>query len=175
LSEDLSRELDAARQLAWQAYGHLPLYGDKALADLGEAIWLEPNSAQNYRYRGDLHRRNGAYLRAFSDFGGVIRLDPKDSSAYRNRGNTLVDLGDWTDSALQWLPAPPKTRLTLTSLISSTFYRLAVRDYNETIRTNAKDANAYRALAKVYEQLGDRIRAEESRRKADELDSTADR
>jgi tetratricopeptide (TPR) repeat protein len=51
---------------------------DRALADLDEAIRLDPNDASSHNGRGAVWLAKREYDRAIDDFDAVIRLDPKD-------------------------------------------------------------------------------------------------
>ena len=55
---------------------------DKAIADHGEAIRLDPQWASAYFNRANANRARRAYERAVSDYREVIRLDPVDADAY---------------------------------------------------------------------------------------------
>jgi hypothetical protein len=59
---------------------------DKALADLSEAIRLDPMSAPAYYNRGVTYWQRGNRDRATADFNEAIRLDPKLAVAYYGRG-----------------------------------------------------------------------------------------
>ncbi len=58
---------------------------DKAIADYGEAIRLNPGDAEAYARRGCASRAGKRYDQAITDFDEAIRLDPKDSEAYYGR------------------------------------------------------------------------------------------
>ena len=74
------------RGLAWRSKGEL----DRAVADLSEAIALEPENAFGYLQRGLAWRAKAKVDRAFDDFDNAIRLDPQLDFAYFNRG--LINL-----------------------------------------------------------------------------------
>ena len=59
---------------------------DKAIADLNEAIRLDPKDATVYGSRGWVYVEKRDFDRAVADYGEAIRLGPKDAAAYRGRG-----------------------------------------------------------------------------------------
>ena len=67
---------------------------DRAIADVNEAIRLDPKHANAYNGRGTVYRAEGDNDRAISDFNEAIRLDPKDPDAYYNRGLAKRATGD---------------------------------------------------------------------------------
>jgi tetratricopeptide (TPR) repeat protein len=67
---------------------------DRAIADLSEAIRLDPTSAGTYNNRGRAYRDKGEDQRAIADLTEAIRLDPKLAMAYYNRGRAHIKVGD---------------------------------------------------------------------------------
>jgi len=67
---------------------------DRAIADLSEAIRLEPNFVSAYIDRGNAYRATGDNDHAIADFSEAIRLDPKSADAYYNRGLAHLYGGD---------------------------------------------------------------------------------
>jgi tetratricopeptide (TPR) repeat protein len=72
---------------------------DKALADYGETIRIDPNFAAAFVGRGNAWRAKGELDKALADYGAAIRIDPKLALAYHNRGLTWSDKGE-LDKAL---------------------------------------------------------------------------
>jgi len=79
------------RALSYRSKGD----SDRAIADLSEAIRLDPKYAEAYYLRGVSYRNKGDLARAISDYSEAIRLDPKLAAAYNNRGNAYKDKGDF--------------------------------------------------------------------------------
>ena len=68
---------------------HLSLcYHDSAIAKFNEAIELNPNFAEAYISRGNVHSCQGKYACAIADFSNAIELNPNLIQAYSNRGRT---------------------------------------------------------------------------------------
>src|SRR6516164_9622897 len=60
------------RALSYRSKGD----SDRAIADLSEAIRLDPKYAEAYYLRGVSYRNKGDLARAISDYSEAIRLDP---------------------------------------------------------------------------------------------------
>jgi tetratricopeptide (TPR) repeat protein len=58
---------------------------ERAIADLNEAIRLDPKSAVAYNNRGSAYAFQGDIDRAIADFSASIRLEPKVAAAPRHR------------------------------------------------------------------------------------------
>ena len=86
---------------------------DRAIADLNEAIRLDPKLAMALNNRGAAYNERGDNDRAIADYNEAIRIDPKFVMAFSNRGNAYSDKGD-------------KDR--------------AIADFNEAIRLDSKFA-----------------------------------
>jgi len=59
---------------------------DHAIADLNEAIRLDPKNAPAYNYQGTAYAMKGDYNRAVQDYDQAIRLHPKNFDFYLKRG-----------------------------------------------------------------------------------------
>jgi tetratricopeptide (TPR) repeat protein len=105
---------------------------DRALADLSEAIRLNPQIAAAYSDRGLVYNRKGEYDRAIGDLNEAIRLNPKLVAAYSNRGLSYNYKGD---------------------------YDSAFADLNEAIRLDPKYAAAYNNRGLAYKNKGEYERA----------------
>jgi tetratricopeptide (TPR) repeat protein len=67
---------------------------DRAIADLNEAIRLDPKLAMPFNNRGAAYNEQGDNDRAIADYNEAIRIDPKLAMAFSNRGNAYSDKGD---------------------------------------------------------------------------------
>lgn len=102
----------------------------RARADFDEAIRLEPANVPAHKYRGMVRRSQRDIDGALADYNEALRLDPEttDSSLYVNRGIAWEDKGHDTD---------------------------ALRDYDQAIQIDPRDAWAYKHRGRVRERLGD--------------------
>ena len=99
-----------------------------AVADLTEAIRLNPNYAQAYSSRGLVRSELKDLQGAVADYTQAIKINPNYALAYYNRGNTRSDLKD-----LQG----------------------AVADYTQAIKINPNYAGAYNNRGIVRNDLKD--------------------
>src|SRR5580698_3420381 len=67
---------------------------DRAIADLNEAIRLDPKLAMALNNRGAAYSEKGDNDRAIADFSEAVRLDPKSATAFDHRGSAYHDKGD---------------------------------------------------------------------------------
>ena len=67
----------------------------QTLEDYNQAIRLDPDSAELYRNRGIIYKKQREFNHALRDFSRAIQLDPDDTGNYRNRGNTCSKLGQF--------------------------------------------------------------------------------
>jgi lipoprotein NlpI len=77
------------RAAAYRAKGD----NDRAMADLNEAIRLNPKLAMAFNNRGAAYNERGDNDRAIADFNEAIRLDPKSGLAYFARGRSYFFAG----------------------------------------------------------------------------------
>jgi len=111
------------RAAAYHEQGDL----DRAIADLSEAIRLDPKLAMAFNNRGAAYNEQGDNDRAIADYNEAIRIDPKLAMAFNNRGNAYSDKGD-NDRA--------------------------IADFNETIRLDPKLARAFQNRGSAYPRQG---------------------
>ena len=102
-----------ARSVFWLVSGQRV----KAIADINEAIRLDPKDPVGYSLRGGLWSHTGDYDKAIADYTEAIRLNPKEPSYYMGRGGA-------------WL-------LTKKSNLDKT-----IADYSEAIRLDPKQPSA---------------------------------
>jgi len=105
---------------------------DRAIADFGKAIALNPEKAGLYSNRGNAHRKMGEVDRAIQDYGRAIALNAKFALAYNNRGNAYRQKGE---------------------------VDRAIRDYDKAIALNPKYVKAYNNRGNAYRQKGEFDRA----------------
>jgi tetratricopeptide (TPR) repeat protein len=111
----------SGRDLAWAYDNRGYIYGfkgefERALADFGEAIRLDPKDSYARHNRGRILFHLMEYDRALADFNEAIRLDPKSGDAHEGRGNVYYHRGDRDrasadyQAALRLMPADDPMR-----------------------------------------------------------------
>jgi tetratricopeptide (TPR) repeat protein len=65
---------------------------DRAIADYGTALQLDPAQADAFNHRGEVWRRKGDRPHALADFGAAIRLNPEHSAARSNYKSLAQEL-----------------------------------------------------------------------------------
>jgi Tfp pilus assembly protein PilF len=122
---------------------------DGALADLNQALRLEPEHSSWWSSRGLAYEGLHEDERALHDYDEALRLDPQDARTYNNRGlvykaaknyeRAIRDYSqalrldpDWSDAYFNRANAYKALKE----------YDPAVRDYNEAIRLDAKWTDA---------------------------------
>ncbi len=114
----------------------------RALADLDEAIRLDPKYADPYTNRGDVWSQ-GDFDRAIADYDEALRLNSRSVLAFSHRGIAYYYKGD---------------------------YDRAIADYDEAIRLNPKYAAAYTNRGRAWYGKHDYDRALADLDKAIRLD-----
>ena len=66
---------------------------DKAIADLDEAVRIEPKNGLAFSNRGWVLGQQGQYERSIADLDNAIKLMPNLAKAYNNRGFALGQIG----------------------------------------------------------------------------------
>ena len=75
------------------AYGSMD-EDDKAIADFGRAIAIDPNNADVYHNRGFTYSVLGEYAKAIADYDRAIAIDPNDADVYNSRASAHEALGN---------------------------------------------------------------------------------
>jgi lipoprotein NlpI len=117
------------RGFGYAALGDL----DRAIADLSEAIKLNPNYALAFNERGIAYENKGEPDLAIADFTDGIRLDPGIADIHYNRGNAHVLKGD---------------------------LELAIADYDEAIRLGPRSIIATTQDNSITRITADRIKSD---------------
>src|SRR5713226_6413097 len=93
-----SAESTANRANAYNSRGigyHNKKDYDRAIAEYGEAIKLDPKYARAYYNRGLVYAAKGNYDGAVEEYSEAIKLDPKYASAYNSRGLAYANKKDY--------------------------------------------------------------------------------
>ena len=112
---------------------------DKAIADLGRAVELDPKDANAVYNLGVVYEHEGDGDRAITDYTRAMALDPKDPEAYFARGNVYYDSDDFDN---------------------------ALKDYQMAIKLSPRHGAAILGRGLTYEQLGKPDKAEADFKKA---------
>jgi tetratricopeptide (TPR) repeat protein len=151
-NEELSRTYKN-RGTIWGSEGQL----DKAIADFGEAIRLDPKFAQPYISRGLSWFLKKQYDKAIADFDEAIRLDPKNARAYVSRGlvwsnktqydQAIADVNKAISDFDEAIRLDPKNTLAYLNRgiawSHKTQYDKSIADFSEVIRLDPKNTPAY--------------------------------
>jgi tetratricopeptide (TPR) repeat protein len=121
---------------------------DKAIADYGEAIRLDPKFAMAYNNRGLAWSAKQAYDQAIADYDKAIDLDPKLADAYNNR-------------AWLWATCPDEKYRDGKKALESATRACELTDW--------KEASHLDTLAAAYAECGDFAHAIEYQEKAQGL------
>jgi tetratricopeptide (TPR) repeat protein len=150
------------RGLAYIAKGDL----DRGLADLSEAIRIDPKPAHRYQERGELHERRGDLDRALSDLNEAIRRDPTRAFRFQTRANIFRAKGDLVRAIADWDEAIRLDRSRERSDISIAqthcvmpVNQKALADY-ETVLSLDLTIHSLSSARQAYAKLGDTARAE---------------
>ena len=87
----LDAEIYSRRAMTYRIVGDR----NSAIADLNQAIILEPNSAEYYNYRGKIYYEKGDFDRAVADLSQAIILEPINASYYSYRSDMYYEKGDF--------------------------------------------------------------------------------
>jgi tetratricopeptide (TPR) repeat protein len=139
---------------------------DRAIADSGRAIRLDPQNVTAYNYRCWAANGKGDHDRAIADCDEAVRIAPEYAPPYTNRGNAYLRKGDYERAAADYDEA---TRLDPTLANPHTGrcgvwyhkgdYDRALADCNRAIDLDPKGAGAYSNRGLVYGGKGDPDRA----------------
>jgi tetratricopeptide (TPR) repeat protein len=87
-----------AYTIALRAYGRGEY--DKAIANIYQAMTLEPKAVDLYYHLGESYRLQGSYNEAIRTFNQALKLNPDFAPAYLGLGRTLIDSdpAKWQDA-----------------------------------------------------------------------------
>ncbi|MFP6734318.1 MAG: tetratricopeptide repeat protein [Rhodospirillales bacterium] len=135
---------------------------DRAIADYGEAIRLNPDYVSAYYNRGIRYRILREYDRAIADYNAVIRLKPDFAEALRNRGIAYSRKGDLDHAIADFDKAiglKPNYADALRDRGYAYYlkgkYDQAIAGFTQSIRHQPKDALAFYNRAKAYRNKGE--------------------
>jgi tetratricopeptide (TPR) repeat protein len=150
---------------------------DRAIADITEAIRLDPGNARGYQERAGAYHQKGDYDRAIADFTRAIQLDPEYHAAYNNRGLAYSHKGEY-DKAIADLDHAVRldpNRATVYRNRGGVYrgkgeYDKAIADLDRAIRLDPDYAIAYNERGYIYNRKGEYDKAIADFDRAIELD-----
>jgi tetratricopeptide (TPR) repeat protein len=86
---------------------------ERAMADHGEAIKLDPKNARPYHNRGLVYAARRDYDAAIAEYEEAIKLDSKYVSAYNNRGLAYASKKDYDRAMTDYSQATPNSGVML--------------------------------------------------------------
>ncbi|NQT37336.1 MAG: tetratricopeptide repeat protein [Planctomycetes bacterium] len=132
-----------------------------ALADLNEAIRLDPANAVSYNNRGITRRKMGDFGKAMTDYNEAIRLDSENRNAFANRGQLYRLKGDYAQAIADLAEVirlqPEEAAVHVIrgqAYLGKGELDRAVADFSEAIRLDPTDVLAYCERAVVRAKLG---------------------
>ncbi len=136
---------------------------DLALADLNQAIRLDPNLATAFNNRGTVDSDKGQLDTALADYSQAIRLDPNLATAFNNRGTVDSDKGQ-LDTAL----ADYSQAIRLDPNLEKAFYNrgcvyndkgqydAAIADFDQAIRLKPNFSDAFNNRGAAHDAKGEK-------------------
>lgn len=167
ISVIVNRLIDAylSRSKEYAAKGEL----DRAITDLTEAIDLDPQRYAVLIDRGILFRKKGDYDKAIADFTEVIRAKFFPYGAYLNRGTAYCENGNLDAAVADFTEAVRLNRYTpcraycrrAEAYLKKGDLNAALDDANAAIRSDPKYTDAYQCRGRIYQQQGEKDKAEQ--------------
>jgi lipoprotein NlpI len=156
-----------ARAIAWRTKGDARY----AIADLDQAIALDPGNSNAHVMRGVAWRSRGDDDKALADFDEAIRLSP-DAAAYGARGDIWRQRREFARACSDYSQAialdpdnPFGYRVRASTWLEEGDYEKAAQDYQEALRRDPKSSIASHSLGVArflqgrYEQSADALSA----------------
>jgi tetratricopeptide (TPR) repeat protein len=128
---------------------------DKAIADYTQAIKIDPNNANAYNNRGNSLYYLGVYNTAIDDWTQAIKIDPNYAKAYNNRGNAYAKLNNDGNNDQENADYSVVEKHLQALRNNTGSYSKAIADYNQAIKIDPNNANAYNSRGYAYVELGD--------------------
>lgn len=134
----------------------------KALADMDEAIKLEPQQAGYFVNRAYMKYKLDDYFGAMADYDYAVSLDPENMAAHYNRAMLHAEVGEHQKSIadFSWvLKKDPNDFLALYNramlYMQTGQYRKAVADYDRVLTKYPKFEAGYMARSDAKRRMGD--------------------
>ena len=150
--------------------------GDKeaAIGDYSEVIKLDPSSAVAYFNRGNVYDQMGEHDRAIADYTEAIKLDPTDPDVVQQPRPGLRHQGRARPGDRRLFAVDPPRAATIRAPSTIAAWPMptrastqrAIADFDEAIKLDPRDAEAYVSRGAVNEELGNEAAATADYRKA---------
>lgn len=135
---------------------------DLALADLNQAIQLDPKFLAAYCNRSFLYESRGDFARAIADCNHAIELDPNFTAAYCNRGDSYRQKGEYDRAIADFSQAiqlePDRANIYFDrglAYFNKGENDKAIADFGQAIHPDPKIANASRGIDVNGQSRGD--------------------
>ncbi|MXZ00817.1 serine protease, partial [Candidatus Poribacteria bacterium] len=151
-----------------------------AMDDFNQAIKLNPDNAENYKFRAKAKVHLGHRVSAIEDYNQAIKLNPDDVGIYKDKAKARSDFGDHTGAVEDYNQAIKinpddadayKKRGDTKAKLSD--HEGAIVDYNQAIQLDPDDAEAYQKRGDAKGKLGDKAGKIEDHSQAIQLKSDA--
>src|SRR5262245_60357537 len=123
---------------------------DAAMADLKEAIRIDPRFACSFSNRGRVWAFKGDFERAIADYSIAIKLDPEFAIAYNNRGDAYLKRGEIDRAIADFSAAIKLDPLSVKAYGNRRFayqrkrdYKRSLADYSTVIQIAPNDVLAF--------------------------------
>jgi tetratricopeptide (TPR) repeat protein len=134
---------------------------ERALADVAEAMRLDPQSGEALMVRAAARVEMGEYRQALADVEQRLQMEPPEPLALLTRGNLHAVLGepeaalaDFTDFLRQQPGTVPALRARALSYGRLRRYDEALADLNEALRAEPTSADAFQDRGRIYQNKG---------------------
>ncbi|MEO1349522.1 MAG: tetratricopeptide repeat protein, partial [Cyanobacteria bacterium J06635_15] len=135
---------------------------EQAIADLSQALQLDPEYASAYNNRGNAHYNKGNYEQAIDDLSRALQIDPEYAVAYYNRGNAHSVQGNYEqaiDDYNQAIQLDPEYAIAYNNRGNAHSdqgdYEQAIDDYNQALQIDPEYAVAYYNRGNAHSDQGD--------------------
>lgn len=169
---DITKDVYGARAVIMLKQGKVM----EALADLDQALKLDPKYADGYKNRGAAYGLLGRNQQALDDFSQALKLSPQSIDAYVNRALVNINLQRMQDAfkdveeALSLDPTHIKSHLLRAQIfLSQGRVQDGLREYDVILRINPKEPMAYLNRGEVYLYLRDNAAAKRDLNQACQL------
>ena len=152
---------------------------NRAVADMNEAVRLDPNCVSTYMERAGLYQKKGDHTIAIADFTEAIRLDRNNYVGYLRRGVAREEHGDLDAAVSDFTAVIRLNRYTPTAgywhragvQLKKGKLDAAMADVNAAIQSDPNCAEAYQCRARIYEKQGNAAKAKQDLARAKELEA----